>query len=108
MKALKVLALSVLMMLASVVPSHAMVIKKDDGGVIVDFLKKWVEVRRSSEKVIIDGECNSACTLLFGFLSDSQFCVTSNAWFGFHSATKDFSMRKTSRKSFVTLRNFQR
>jgi hypothetical protein len=42
-------------------------------------------VRQSGERVIIDGPCNSACTLWFS-LPPSQICVTPRAVFGFHSA----------------------
>jgi hypothetical protein len=43
-------------------------------------------VRASGEKVVIDGPCYSACTMLLGMLPREQVCVTPRAVLGFHAA----------------------
>lgn len=87
MKALKSLALAGLLMMHAVAPSRALVITKDPGGVIVDFIKKYSTIRDSGEKVVVDGECDSSCTLFLGLLPASQYCVTRRAALGFHTAS---------------------
>ncbi|WP_354213238.1 MULTISPECIES: hypothetical protein [unclassified Bradyrhizobium] len=46
-------------MTAAVLPSHALVIKDDPGGVIVDFVKKYSDIRDRGEKIVDDGERDS-------------------------------------------------
>jgi hypothetical protein len=87
MKALQSLALAGLMMAAAVVPSHALTIEYDPGGVIVDFVKKYSDIRDRGEKVVVDGECDSACTIFLGIVPKENYCVTANAKLGFHTAS---------------------
>jgi hypothetical protein len=87
MKALKSLALAGLMMIAAVVPSHALIIKDDPGGIIVDFVKKYSDIRDRGERVIVDGECVSACTIFLGIVPKSNYCITPVARLGFHTAS---------------------
>ena len=98
MKVLK-LALAGLLMLCALSPAPAKsVIPDDPGGVIVDFVSKYSDMRDSEEKIVIDGECVSACTVLLGLLRPENICATPNAVLGFHSASlriveKDNSIR---------------
>lgn len=87
MKALKALALAGLVMISAVSPSHALIIKKDDGGIIVDYVKKYSNIRDSNEIVVVDGECDSACTLFLGIVPRKNYCITPNAKLGFHTAS---------------------
>jgi hypothetical protein len=43
-------------------------------------------VRASGEKVVIDGNCYSACTLVLGLVPRERICATSRARLGFHAA----------------------
>ena len=61
------------------------------GGVIVDYVKKYSNIRGSGEKVIIDGECVSACTLVLGIVPKQNVSITENAVLGLHSATVKIS-----------------
>ena len=61
-------------------------IKDDMGGLMTDYASKFSNMRQSGEKVVIDGPCYSACTMLLGMLSRDQVCVTPNAVLGFHAA----------------------
>src|SRR5262249_34348411 len=61
-------------------------ITDDYGGVIGDYLDRFKSVRDSGERVIIDGLCLSACTLVLGIVPQDHICVTSRARLGFHAA----------------------
>jgi hypothetical protein len=56
------------------------------GGEVVPFLKLFETLRYSGERVIIDGPCYSACTLVLSEISRNRICVTSRAVLGFHGA----------------------
>lgn len=58
----------------------------DPGGRIDQYLSRFEMLRGSGERVIVDGPCNSACTLLLGKLPRNQICVTARASLGFHAA----------------------
>ena len=56
------------------------------GGPVVPYIELFEAVRRSGERVVIDGPCYSACTLALSMLPRSQICVTRRAVLGFHAA----------------------
>src|SRR6266496_1665620 len=88
MNALKSIALAGAMILSACLPAGAVVvIQKDNGGVIIDYIKKYSDIRDSGERVIVDGECHSACTLFLGLVPKENYCLTDRALLGFHSAT---------------------
>lgn len=58
----------------------------DKGGQIGPYLYRFVALRSVGEKIIIDGPCLSACTLVTAVMPRSQICVTSRASLGFHAA----------------------
>jgi hypothetical protein len=64
-------------------------IKDDGGGDIYRYIAKYLSLQWSGERVIIDGECLSACTLALGLLSKQQRCFTNDARLGFHAAYTD-------------------
>jgi hypothetical protein len=43
-------------------------------------------VRESGQRVVIDGPCFSACTLVLSTVPRSRICVTPRAILGFHAA----------------------
>jgi hypothetical protein len=43
-------------------------------------------VRDSGQRVVIDGPCLSACTLVLSMVPNSRICVTRRAILGFHAA----------------------
>src|ERR1041384_6193095 len=55
------------------------------GGSVGSYLSFFSRVRQSGERVIIDGPCLSACTLVLSTISRSRVCVTSRAVLGFHA-----------------------
>jgi hypothetical protein len=61
-------------------------IVSDHGGEIVQYLVEFTALERSAARVIIDGPCESACTLILGIIPPARLCVTARAKFGFHAA----------------------
>jgi hypothetical protein len=77
-------------LLALTVPAAADVrITRDFGGLVDAYKTKYTRVRAKGERVIIDGICNSACTLLLGIVPLNRVCVTPRASLGFHQAYYD-------------------
>jgi hypothetical protein len=64
-------------------------ITRDHGGYVNEYKAKYERVRDRNERVIIDGICNSACTLVFGIVPLNKICVTPRASLGFHQAYYD-------------------
>jgi len=66
--------------------SATMRIAEDRGGQIGHYLQTFAMVRSTGERVVIDGNCLSACTLVLGLIPRERLCATSRARFGFHAA----------------------
>ncbi len=56
------------------------------GGQVGPFLDLFERVRESGERVVIDGPCLSACTLVLSMVPAERICVTRRAILGFHAA----------------------
>jgi hypothetical protein len=56
------------------------------GGEVGPFLELFERVNASGERVVIDGPCLSACTLVLSMVPDERICVTRRAVLGFHAA----------------------
>jgi hypothetical protein len=68
-------------------PARAdMHIRHDRGGRIDAYLSRFAVVRQSGQRVIVDGPCMSACTILLGTIPKDRICVTRRASFAFHAA----------------------
>lgn len=75
------------MLCATITPSAAtMRISNDRGGQIGRYLQNFAVLASSGERVVIDGNCLSACTLLLGIIPHDRVCATSRARLGFHAA----------------------
>ncbi len=61
-------------------------ISDDRGGRIEDYLGRFAALRQSGERVIVDGACLSACTMVLGAVPRNRICITPRASFGFHAA----------------------
>jgi len=61
-------------------------IVSDAGGQIGPYLEQLVRLRSSGERVVIDGPCLSACTMVLGVIPRERICVTRRARLGFHAA----------------------
>jgi hypothetical protein len=58
----------------------------DPGGQIGPYLENLAAMRSSGERVVIDGPCLSACTMVLGVIPRDHICVTPRARLGFHAA----------------------
>src|SRR5215471_15499974 len=66
--------------------SATMRIAEDRGGQIGQYMQTFATVRSSGERVVVDGNCLSACTLVLGLVPRERICATHRARFGFHAA----------------------
>ena len=80
---------SILLMLSTSVAAADYRITRDHGGFVEDYKTRYAKIRDSGERVIIDGVCNSACTLVLGIVPLNRICVTPRASMGFHQAYYD-------------------
>lgn len=61
-------------------------IEGSPGGEATSFIHFFERLRASHQRVVIDGPCFSACTLVLVIIPRSRICVTPRAVFGFHAA----------------------
>ena len=79
-----------LLSLLAVAPARAdLHITRDHGGYVDEYKTKYQRIRDRHQRVIIDGICNSACTLVLGIVPINRICVTPRASLGFHQAYYD-------------------
>jgi len=83
----RIVLLAAVMAALSFASANATVRITDDmGGLMTEYASRFASMRSSGEKVVIDGPCYSACTMVLGMLAHDQVCVTPNAVLGFHAA----------------------
>lgn len=83
----KVIFLATMLCALILSPAHAEVrILASPGGQVGPFLDLFERVRASGERVVIDGPCLSACTLVLSMVPGDRICVTRKAILGFHAA----------------------
>ena len=84
---LKTIVLATVLFALVLPPAHAEVrILASPGGEVGPFLDLFKRVRKSGERVVIDGLCLSACTLVLDLVPNNRICVTRRAILGFHAA----------------------
>lgn len=83
-------------------------ITDDHGGNIGAYYSRFTALRDSGERVVIDGTCASACTLVLGIVPRDRICVTPNAVLGFHAAWRPgfLGMRVINEPATRTLLSF--
>lgn len=74
------------MLYGCVLPAVALTITGDNGGVMPLYEKRFQAAARKGEKVVVDGPCKSACTLVLSYVPIERICVTPRASFGFHKS----------------------
>ena len=84
---LQVLSSAMLLGMMATAPARAEVrILSSPGGEVGRFLQLFEELRASGERIVIDGPCYSACTLVLSAVPAHRICVTRRAVLGFHAA----------------------
>ncbi len=110
--AMRITLLSLLLLSVAVAtPARAdLHITRDHGGYVEEYKAKYKRVRDKRERVIIDGICNSACTLVLGIVPMNKICVTPRASLGFHQAYYDkaftFGIKVTSSEGTSDLMSY--
>jgi hypothetical protein len=83
----RIILLAALVLALAAPPARAEVrILASAGGQVGPFLDLFERVRDSGERVVIDGPCLSACTLVLSMVPNDRICVTRRAILGFHAA----------------------
>jgi len=80
------LLLATLFVSATTPALATMRISEDRGGQIGHYLQTFAMLRSTGERVVVDGNCLSACTLVLGVIPRGRICATTRARFGFHAA----------------------
>jgi hypothetical protein len=81
------MVLAAMALCAAVSPALADIrILVSPGGQVGPFLELFDKVRETGERVVIDGPCLSACTLVLMTVPSERICVTKRAVLGFHAA----------------------
>ena len=84
---LRIFAAVTLLCALALTPARAEIrILASPGGQVGPFLDMFEQVRASGERVVIDGPCLSACTLVLSVVPNDRICVTRRAVLGFHAA----------------------
>jgi hypothetical protein len=94
----------VVLALFAMFPARADVrILSSSGGAVDDYLRIFAQLRASGERIIIDGPCLSACTLVLSTIPKNRICVTRRAVLGFHAPKRvDPRSGRTSRTPEAT------
>jgi hypothetical protein len=91
LKWLQLISLALAWAFCGAPPSQgAVIIKNDRGGDVLEYYAKYQSLQSRGERVVIDGDCLSACTLVLGLIAKEQRCFTRRARFGFHAAWDEF------------------
>ncbi len=80
------IVVATLALLACTPASADIRIIQSPGGEVGPFLDLFEKVRDSGQRVVIDGPCLSACTLVLSMVPGERICVTRRAVLGFHAA----------------------
>src|SRR5436190_7675769 len=81
-------------------------IRDDMGGPLGRYLRMFATMRDSGERVIIDGNCFSACTLVT-IIPKERICITGRAVLGFHAGWIDDKTGKQITSSEFTRALFE-
>ena len=80
-----IMALALLLASAGMARAELRIVSSP-GGEVGSYLRLFAMVRESGERVIIDGPCLSACTLVLSAVPEDRICITRRAILGFHAA----------------------
>src|ERR1700730_9818967 len=74
-------------LLADLAPAFAEVrLLSSPGGEVSQYLRLFEAVRATGDRVVIDGPCLSACTLLLSTVPNDRICVRRRGVLGFEAA----------------------
>ncbi len=76
----------VTMLGASIAAAETIDVSDSHGGSVAAYSQRWKELGARGVNVRIVGACQSACTVLLGYIPRNHLCVMPAARFGFHKA----------------------
>jgi hypothetical protein len=82
-----IIALALLLLSGAVARAELRIVSSP-GGEVGSYLRLFAMVRQSGERVVIDGPCLSACTLVLSAVPEDRICITRRAVLGFHAARR--------------------
>ncbi|CAL75358.1 conserved hypothetical protein; putative signal peptide [Bradyrhizobium sp. ORS 278] len=56
------------------------------GGNVAAHIYKYTQVNQHYDRVVIDGQCKSACTTVLGVVPLNKICIAPRGYFMFHAA----------------------
>jgi len=59
----------------------------EPGGILVDHVKRWIDLAASGQDVEIYGPCYSACTLITAYVPKERLCFAKFSSLNFHQVT---------------------
>jgi hypothetical protein len=81
------IAIAAALLLTGLAPGRGDVrIAASRGGDVSAYLKFFALLEQSGQRIVLDGPCFSACTLVLSTISRERLCVTPRAVLGFHAA----------------------
>jgi hypothetical protein len=80
------IVIAILLVTAIGLRAETIDVSDSHGGVVSDYAARWSALAAQGVNVRIVGPCQSACTVLFGYIPHDRICVTPAASFGFHLA----------------------
>ena len=83
---MRTIFITVWLLVAGTAAFADVLIRASPGGDVARYLVLFSRVRQSGQRVIIDGPCLSACTLVLSLIPNNRICVTHRAILGFHAA----------------------
>lgn len=84
--AIKLFLLTFLLLPSVALADNPYVVHHDGGGHIPTYLYYWHQVSSRYDRLVIDGDCKSACTMALGIISLDRICITPRGSFSFHAA----------------------
>lgn len=90
---MKAIITATILLAIGITETSALTITNDIGGWVPPYQKKFRAIAKRGERVIIDGPCMSACTLVLHYVPANRICVTQRAVLGIHRFSFDFDGR---------------
>jgi ATP-dependent protease ClpP protease subunit len=70
----------------------------DPGGNVAAHIYQYTQINQQYDRVVIDGQCKSACTTVLGVVPLNKICIAPRGYFMFHAAhhsDRSFSFGQT-------------
>jgi len=74
------------LLLASSAHAEKVFYLHDPGGNIPAHIYTYTQINAEYDRVVIDGQCKSACTMVLGVVPLKKICITPSGYFMFHAA----------------------